>query len=228
MTLDFTPADDFADVVDGRETVTYYRRGDTPGGSGTTIAGALRRPLTIDEPTVANRHAVRQPRDTNARVTQSDGAWSLPADALVGPPRPGDLIVDSQGGRWTVLELQSAVLGGRWRCITRDMAVAHHLDNTIDVLAAHYVKGTAGALEADWRTWRTGVRARIQPTGAVTGVEHQARHTARRVLVFLAEGLALDHTHRLRGRDGALYRVVATSGAERVGELQTVTAEQVL
>jgi len=227
MMLDFNPAADLNNIVDGGETVTYRRRGSPPGSPGTTIVGALRRKVHVDEPTVANRHSVRRPHDTDGRVTQSDVVWHLPTDALSDAPRVGDVIVDSDDGHWTVIALQSIVLGGRWRCLTRNIAIVHDLDDTIDILAASYSKGDGGALEADWQTWRVGVRARIQPTGNIVGVEHQARRTARRVLVFLADDLALDHTYRIRAADGSVFRIISTTGTERIGELQTVEAERI-
>jgi len=227
MTLNFNPADDLAAVADGTETITYHRRGATPGGAGTSLVGVVRSALSLGEPTTANRIDVRRPRDAGGRVIQHDAAWHLPADALSESPRPGDLIVDSQSQRWTVLQVWSVVLGGRWRCIARNMAVAHHLDDTIDVLVAQFAKGDGGALEPNWRTWRTGVRARMQPMGTIADAPDGSRGLARRVRVFTADDLPLDHTHRLRTRDGTIYRVVASVGAERIGELQTIEAERI-
>ena len=53
MTLAFDPSDDFADVVDGLETVTLKRRG---ASDDVTVAGTLRRGLTVREVSVRNRY----------------------------------------------------------------------------------------------------------------------------------------------------------------------------
>jgi glycosyltransferase involved in cell wall biosynthesis len=73
-----------------------------------------------------------------------------------------------------------------------------------------------------WRTWRTGVRARIQPesTKIVSGTD--APHTTASYRIFVEEDLELDHTCCVRGPDGARYTV---TGASRIGEVQVIDAE---
>jgi hypothetical protein len=99
------------------------------------------------------------------------------------------------------------------------------LDDTITVLQAVYTKGEGGAVETAWSPWKTLVRARIQPVVVEVGVENQARQSATRYQIFLEENLALDHTHRIQGPDGTVYKILSTTRAERIGELQTIEAE---
>ncbi len=213
MTVDFDPAGDLADVADGNETVTFRRRG-SGSGSDTSVAGALRRAMSV-----------REAAQSNGRYTASDVTWHLPAGELNDPPRLGDLIVDNDGGRWTVLDVQSATMQTRWRCACRSLTVVYGLDDTIDVLAATYTKDGGGAAEPTWRPWKTGIRARIQPASAKMGTEHGARRTVTRYHVFVEEDLTLDHTHRIQCADGTVYKVVGTKAAERIGELQTIEIE---
>ena len=135
------------------------------------------------------------------------------------PPRPGDVIVDEDGRRWTVLDVQEMTLDGRWRCVARNLAVAHGLDQYVDIEKATYAKGEGGADEPTWRVWKTGLRARIQPARVEVRDEHDRRATAAGFQVFLAEDVALDHTHRIKGPDGAVYRVTGCRKADRIDAL---------
>jgi len=213
MTLDFDPRDDLVEVADGLEPVTVAR----PGSSATTALGhTLRRGVTTRE---AERSA--------GRYTAADVAWHLPAAELPDPPRPGDVILDAAGRRWTVLEVQATTLDGRWRCVSRDLVLVHRLDDYVDILQAEHVKGEGGAAEPTWHTWKTGLRARIQPALSEVKDEHLRAITRRMVLVYLAEDVALDHRHRIRGPDGSVYRVTAVRKAQRIDTVTEIDAVRV-
>lgn len=214
MTLDFDPSADFARAADGTEPVMLHRRGSTPGSSPTAVPCALRRAVTT-----------REAAQSHGQYTESDVTWHLPAEQLSSPPRLGDLILDDEDRRWTVLDVQLTTLRSRWRCVCRNLAVVHRLDDTVTILKAGYVKGDGGAAEPIWRPWKTGIRARIQPVATDVGTEHQARRSAARYEIFVEEDLALDQTHRIQGPDGTIYKVLGTAGAERIGQLQTIHAE---
>ena len=214
--MDFDPSADFAQVADGSESVTVYRRGATPGSPGVAVAHALRRAVTA-------REAAR----SNGRYTASDVTWHLPCAELGDAPGLGDVIADSQGRRWTILDVQLATQQTRWRCTAREPAIAYGLDDTITILKAAYHKGAGGAAQASWQPWKTGVRARIQPVATEIATAHAARQATTKYRIFVAEDVALDHTHRIQGPDGTLYRITRISGAEQLGELQTIEAETV-
>jgi len=214
MSLNFDPSTDFADMVDGTETVTLRRRGSTPGSPGTVISHALRRAVTT-----------REAAESNGRYTASDVNWHLPAEQLSAAPRLGDVLTDADGRRWTILDVQLATLRTRWQCATRNLAVVYGLDDTVTILKATYAKEEGGAAEPTWRPWKTGVRARIQPAVAEVASEHQARQTTTRYRIFVEEDLVLNHTHQIQGPDGTIYKITGTTGAQRIGELPTVEAE---
>ncbi len=225
MTFSFNPGGDLARVADGSETVRLLRRGAAPGSSGIVVAGALRQSANSQQAVVGNRNEIRRPAESDGKLVASDAVWHLPAEQLGEPPRLGDWIVDSTKIRWTILEVQSATLGSRWRLTTRNVAVAHGLDDTVTILKATYAKGPAGAAEATWKTWRTGVRARIQAQNTRVDTEHRTRRAATRYRIFIEQDLELDHTHRVQGSDGTLYKIVGTTGEGRLGEPQTIEAE---
>ena len=81
--------------------------------------------------------------------------------------------------------------------------------------------------EPTWRTWKTGVRARIQPieTKITTAADTPTTTTPYRI--FVEENLELDHTCSIRGPDGTIYTITDVIGAERIGELQVIEAKVV-
>ncbi len=222
MTVNFDPSEDFAAAADGTETVTLLRRGSSDQ---TVLSGALRRAMTTQEARVRNRYDTWKLVASDGRVTAADLVWHLPAGQLSDAPRLGDAIVDADGRRWTVLDVQLATLRTRWQCGTRDLAVAYGLDDTVTILKATYTKGDGGAAEATWLPWKTGIRARVQPAAADVDTQHRARRTIQRYRIFMEEDVALDPTHCIRGSDGTIYKIRGTVGAERIGQLQTVDVE---
>lgn len=213
MSTAFDPSADFAQVTDGTEPVTLLRRGQTPG---TAVAHALRRAVSIAEAA-----------ESDGRCTASDVAWHLPCGEVAPAPRLGDVIIDTSGHRWTILEVRLTTFASRWRCPARNLVVVYGLGDTIAVLEAVYAKGEGGAAEATWRTWRTGIRARIQPMAAGFDAQQGARPPAARCQIFVADQLELGPQHRIEGPDGTVYRIVAVSGAQQLGQLQTIEAEVV-
>jgi len=209
----FDPSDDLASVIDGVEAVTVVR----PGSSASTaVAHALRQAMRTREADRSQGHC-----------TAGDAVWHLPEAALADPPRPGDVICDAAGRRWTVLDVGQTTLGSRWRCVCRNLAVAHGLDDYVDLERAEFVKGAGGAEEPVWRVWKTGLRARIQPVATDVRAEHAAQRTAAAFKVFLADDLPVDHRVRVRGPDGALYAVTGCRRAGAIDALLEIDAVQV-
>jgi hypothetical protein len=220
----FDPTDDFAVVSDGVEAVTLLRRGNT-GDAGTAIAHALRRATNISEAMTGSRSDVRKKVASAGRYIAADVVWHLPSAELVGAPHIGDVIVDAGGNRWTILEVKQTMFGSRWRCEARNVAIALGLDDTISVLKASYAKGGCGAAEPMWRTWKSGVRARIQPVESKVVGGTQMHGTTVHYRIFVEENLDVDHTCCICGADGVIYTITGATGAERIGELQVIDAE---
>lgn len=204
----FDPSDDFPSVADGLEMVTVNRPGDP-------IAAVV-------------LHALRQfvqpgaGEASRGRDTAGDAAWHLPAEEIAQPPRPGDTITDASGQCWTVLEVTRRALGSRWRCVARNLVVYYRLDDLIDLEEAHFAKGDGGADEIAWQIWKTGLRARIQPTIATAEAEHEREMTAERFQVFLADALPPDRTLRVRGPDGAVYAINAYRTPDAIDALTEI------
>ena len=210
--LDFSS--DLSTIADGLEAVTYRRRGERSGSTGTAIEHALRRAVTIQEASASD-----------GRYTTSDVAWHLSAADLTQSPRLGDMVCDAAGQRWTVLSAVRTMLGSRWKCVTRSLAIVFGLDDTISVLKA--VPPLSGGSDPTWRPWKTGVRARIQPAATTVSVVDAAPTTTRSFQIYLAEPLGLDATHRILAADGMVYSIVRETASGRIGELAVVEAQKV-
>jgi len=209
----FDPADDFPRVTDGLVPVTVRR----PDGSTVTrVAHALRQTVRV-----------REAQRSQGRYTAADVAWNLPVSELPEPPRPGDVIVDEETRCWTVLETGQLAIHSRWRCVARNLAVAHGLNDSIDLEKAEHVKGEGGADEPVWRLWRAGLSARIQPATATVGSEHGRQTTAARYTVYVADPALPDETVRIRGPDGAVYAITGYRKAEAIDALMEIDAVRV-
>jgi len=210
----FDPSDDFVSVTDALEAVAVRRPGSS---TATAVAHAL-------------RHAVltREAERSNGRYTAGDVVWHLPAVEMAEPPRPGDVIVDAAAQRWTVLEVAQATLRSRWRCVARNLAVFHGLDDYIDLEKAEFAKGDGGAGEPTWHVWKAGLRARIQPATADLQADHDRQGIAARFKVFLADEAPIDHTLRIRGPGGEIYTITGYQKADAIDALLEIDALRVI
>jgi hypothetical protein len=215
----FDPTNDLSSVADGTEAVTLLRRGRTPGDAGTAIAHALRRAITAGEAAIVNTGDIRKQMPSGGRQLADDVVWHLPVSELAEAPRLGDMILDGDGRRWTILTVKRTTLGARWRCETRDLAIAVGLDDTISVQ-----RMIGDSSQPAWQTWKAGIRARIQPVRSKIDSSGDTPSTTTTYRIFVEENLSLDHTHRIRGPDGAIYTITAVIGAEQIGQLQVIEA----
>ena len=203
MTIQFDPGDDLAEVVDGLEQVTVTR----PGSSNSTqVAHALRRTVKI-----------RELKEWDGQYRASDVTWHLPVSELASRPRLGDVIIDADRQRWTVCDVRKATACVRWRCVCRNLAVVHGLDQYVDIEKATYTEGGEND-EPSWRVWKTGLKAKIQPVD--TRTENQI--TTARFKIYVADDLAVDHTHRVKGPDGTIYLITGSQRADKVDRLMEI------
>lgn len=209
----FDPGDDFPSVADGLEAVTLMR---LDAADGIPVAHALRQAIHT-----------REAERSQGRYTAADAGWSLPASEIPEPLRPGDAIVDAVGQRWTVLEISQLAHRSRWRCVARNLAIFHGLDDSIDLEKADFAKGQGGAEEPTWQVWQAGLKARIQPAEAEVRSEHGRQITAERFKIFVEDTVTLDETMRIRGPDGAIYAITGYRRAEAIDALMEIDAVRV-
>ena len=202
------PSSDFALVIDGLAPVAVLR----PGTSARTeVLHALRQAAQT-----------RQSERAAERPPAPDAVWHLPTAEIPEAPRPGDVILDADQTRWTILEVRPATLGSRWRCAARDLAVYHGLDAYVDVEKAAYAKGSGGADEPVWQVWKAGLRAKVRAKTAAIAQGQQKQSAETTCTVFLAEDVPLDHTHRIKAADGTVYTILGWRTAERIDALMEI------
>jgi hypothetical protein len=178
--------------------------------------------MSAAEATVVTRGDVHKNVPSGGYHLAAAVVWHLPVVELPVAPQLGDVLLDGSGQRWTILAVKRATIGTRWRCETKNVAVAFGLDDTISVLRA--IPDAGGPA---WRTWLTGIRARIQPIETKIVRDDAGDSTIHRYRVFVEENLELDHQCAIRGADGTIYAITAAIGAERIGELQVIEAQVV-
>ncbi len=217
----FDPSDDLSSVADGVETVTLLRRGRTPGDAGTAIAHALRRAITAGEAAMIASGDVRKQVPSGGQQLADDLVWHLPVAELPDAPRLGDVILDGDGRRWTILAVKLATLGVRWRCETRDVGIA---------------------VGSGRRDLRAEERPAMPPDADLADVEdgHSGTNSAAPNDDRLHRRNALDHDALpdLRRREHRLGPYLphprcgrnhlhdpSSTGAERIGELQVIEVE---
>jgi hypothetical protein len=209
----FDLSTDFAEVIDGGETVTLRCSSND---------GAL--PLAVVAPALRRRVTAREAAASGHRYALGDVVWHLPAAMLPVTPRLAEVIVDGSGRWWTILQLQLDTLQSRWRCVTRDMAIAAALDDVVAVLKATYTKDADGVAHADWRVCQTGLRAKIEPTAVAFKPDTAGAQSLAQCRIYIQSDFTFDETHRLQGPDGAVYKITAVQSPQRIGELRSIDA----
>src|SRR3972149_1780387 len=136
MSADFDPAADFVQITDHAETVTLLRRGAMSVDAGTVIHNALRRALRSGEFAARNRNDTRQFINSDGQCIAADTNWHLPAVELDKPPSIGDVIIDADNRRWTILEMALMLPRTRWPWRAREWAIAKVLAEPVTILQA--------------------------------------------------------------------------------------------
>jgi hypothetical protein len=212
MTLTFTPGTDFEDVCDGLEAVTLNRRGSSDDVS---VTSALQRNVSTTEIAASD-----------GKYQAGDVRWHLPIAEVATTPKLGDSIVDAAGDYWKILAVRLDTLGRRWRCMTRNLVIAHGLNDTVTIEEATYAKGTGGAMERTYHVWRSGVRARIQEVDTSMETDGGAKRTAKRYQIYLEDDYAVTHNHRIKDRQGNKYKIVGAGNKAELGQCQVVEATE--
>lgn len=206
----FDPGDDFPAVVDRLEAITLVR---SDGSASTPISAALRLAERVDPgaPTQGVYQAAR-------------AVWHVPAAELVEPPRLGDVVVDAEDRRWTILSVERAAAGTRWRCRTEARRLDPARQDTIAIEQPVYARTESGALVTTWQAVATGLAARIQPVTERMHVETGRQWSASRVVVYLAQPVAVDAQCRIRDSQDRLYTILQVRNVSRNDALVEIDA----
>ncbi len=205
MPTSWNAVGDFTNIVDGLESVTLLRHGNTQE---ITIDRAWRFSRQTDESEPAGGYA-----------PVANIVWQFEWDPLLLTPQVGDRLLDTTGDCWTLLSVESMLGATRWRCQSRNLRVAHSLDCLLTVEQAVWEDLGSGLEITGWSLFQSAVHARVQPElVAVDEVANPITSTATYRIV-LEESLPLDHNHRFVANDGVVYRLLRFEQADRIDVL---------
>lgn len=206
MTFATDIATDFADVVDNLAPVSLFRF----NGDSASVSNALRRAIST-----------REAAASAGRYTASDVRFHFPTSDVSEAPRVGEVIQESAGTRWTILDVGTETLTARYRCACRFLAIYDDLDCLVSIEAATWEKDTRGVLVPTWNTRLTGVAAKIQEIDAVPALEDGVRQLLETHHVYLASNVDLTAGDRIR-HGVRTFRVVRISDKGSLTTLQMV------
>ena len=212
MSRPLDATEDFLMITDHLQAITWMR----PGSSFSVVMDALR-----------TSSYVRTERAKLGRYQQHDSIWHLPATTSDVPPQLGDLILDAEGNRWTVLSFRRSIDGGRWRLVTRDMVTAHRLKDFVDIDYATFEQDERGNETPVWHPWRTGLPARVDLESIEIRRDEEPIGTTQQMVIHLSEPLPLDHTHRVRHPDGRTFRILRCRQGQALGDAFQIEVEEV-
>jgi hypothetical protein len=199
-------ATDFAEIVDGLEEVTLRRRDGL-----TTVAVVAARRQRVNQ---------REGEPSAGTVVESNAEWHL-AFAEGVAPHVGDVVLDADGGRWTILTAEQLPLLGRWKCATRDLRIAYGCGERVDIERPIWSEGETPEI-VGWTYVATALPVRIQslkisqPVSVSVDESEAGRATFR---IILGESLALEPHDRFVAGDGAIYLLESYEQAERIDVL---------
>ncbi len=205
MTLSFDPTTDFAQAVDGLESVTLQRRGSSQT---VTVSSAQRQQETAQE---------SEPSD--GAVRQADILWHLQLPAGEDPPEVGDAVIDLQGNRWTILQVEALSLLGRWKCAARDLRIAYGCFDRVDIERAVWGDLGSGPEIVGWNYAFSALPVKIQPSTVVVDNSVTPVATTAHFDIILSETIALEPDDRFVAEDGTIYQIESYEQSERIDVL---------
>jgi len=197
------------EVFDGGEPLLFRQAGT---GACDRIPHALRRGVSLSE--LNNSRGV---------LRQGDVRWDAPAAGLAFAPAPGDQFQAADGQLWTILRVEQAVFGTRFRCWSRNLILAEHLRDLVTWQTALWETDAEGAAVPHWIDQQTQLPARIQPLSAApqTADDQQAWHATH--AIYLSEALPIKGGQRLVCQ-GIVYEAQRVDDAQRLDRLFVVYA----
>ena len=211
MALDLATAiADDPDIFDGLEAASLTHRLTGNVSSGNVLFRA------IDAAEAAA---------SDGRYTMDDVRVHFKLSDVSETPKPADTVTDAGGQVWTVLAVQKATIGTRWRLICRILDVANETDTLISIEQAGWAKSAGGAQVATWSPWQTDVRAKIQRLDSMEGEEDNLRQVRDQFVVFCEVQNLVGASHRIVGADGTIYRIKGYRKADQIGALYEIVCE---
>jgi hypothetical protein len=165
----------------------------------------------------------REAETSAGQAIQTDATWYLQLEGSA-TPQIGDILVDQQGCRWTILAAEYSVHLARWKCTTRELRLAYGCGERVDIERPVWVNGEGGPEIVGWNYLATAVPVRIQPLEVSRDTATGEGHA--RFQIILGESLPLEPQDRLTAGDGTVYRLVNYRQAARIDALPVAEVER--
>ena len=202
-TLDIT--NDFSLFTDHLAPVTLHHHGST-------------RKVTV-ETACREFGTTREAAPSEGAVLQTDATWPMQLPPGEAAPRVGDVAVDQQKNRWTILEVKHLAALGRWKCATRELRLAHGCEELVDVERAVWDDLGSGPEIVDWVYVCHALPAKIQLAELLLDTSTDPPTKQLLFDIILSESLPLEPDDRFTAEDGATYRLQSLEQANRIDAL---------
>lgn len=171
--------------------------------------------------------------------TKTDGKLLIPQAPITFPfaPKPGDEWEDDDGTVYTVLEVPLGKFKQTWHCVSRALAIANQLRDTIRVeVSRHNGFDSVGAVQRTWVPLYPAINCRIQPGESTIGMERGVQSSQTRFVIPVERQLYLFDPRECRvvitrdslpadaTRVAKILDIEKYTAAERIGELPQIQA----
>ncbi len=203
-------ADDFSLLVDQLESITLQRRDST---NETAVEKAWRHlPKT------------RETTPSGGGALQADAVWHLQLSAGETIPQLGDVVVDQQDNRWTILETQELAKLGRWKCTTRELRLVYGCRDLVDIDRPVWGDNGSGPEIVDWAPICAALPVSIRLDEMILDTSTVPPSKELLYEIVLSESVAIEPDDRLVAEDGKSYRLQSLRKAERIDALPIAVA----
>lgn len=211
MPVELNVAGDFSTLLDATEPITLFRR---------DAAEQVAVP-------VAWRFVDRTAESTPAGgyVTAADVTWQFEWGET-SPPQVGDRVQDAAGNYYTLLAVERLPGNTRLRCESRNLQIAHGLDDEVAIEQAVWEDLGSGPEITGWSTLQSVVHARIQPERVEVDESTDPVSSTATYRITLEDPPPLDHNHRIVDGDGTVYRLLEFENAERIDVLSVAVVRR--
>ncbi len=218
-------AEELPEVFDGGRAARLIGRGEPPESTGA--------PVVI----VSQRALGRREQSSSPGWFEADDRLMRLAAAAPEQIAPGDLLLDDQQQRWTVIAVRPAPAGATAAVIVRRLPPREAAATTVDLFRAEYGKAASGTATVAWALWRSGAAVQMQPLErTVAHADRAAAPTsAERWLVMFDPAVfddlerlgPVDHRVRLRDAAGRWFEVIEVRDRARIDRPAVVEVEAI-
>ena len=202
MSIELDVTTDMELLVDGTENITLQHRHSLQK---LAISSARRQ-----------RQITQEATPSAGDAQQTDCTWHfslLPSEAA---PQLGDVLIDGKAMHWTILEVRELTSLGRWKCQTRNLAVAFGCEDRVDIQRPVWEDLGSGPEIVRWIDVGTSLPVKIQPISLVPDNNVAPTTAEQTYRIILSETLDLEPGDRFVGETGETYTLQSYIQTERL------------